>query len=808
MKSSGEAPPATDLSAERSIRDVILDMLEADLALNESAKDVVMEALAHVTDQAASADDRQLSSTFLTSISVMGFRGIGAQAKIDLHPAPGLTVISGRNGSGKSSFVEALELALTGTSYRWLNKQVIWADAWQNVHHAKQRAIRIGFTAAGRGGVTIGVDWEPDAQLAERRVWTQFAAGKHIDGTDVLGWARAIEVWRPLLSYDELGRLFDGGPSALYDALARLLGLEVFAGTEKWLANELKGARAIRARADDERKRLQLAMASVADDRVVRAAALLKKKGSDLGDLLALATGSDDDSHNVIGSLRSIYDLTVPTPEEVDAAAFRLRTSVQKLAGAGSNVASSTSLRVDLLTSAIRFHEHEAADGLCPVCGAGILDSGWVDRARCAIKDAEKSLTEYRSAAAELNEARSVAQSLLRGISTIEPVAGVEIPALDAYNLAVATAINRPDGDFELAGHLETTLLAVAEAAESLVAQATEALQRRENEWAPLAAQLGAWVPIEQEARNIDSALRSLTVAKNWVTTHAGAFRNLRLEPIAAQARRIWGQLRQESNVDLGEITLEGVANRRKATLSGSVDGEPTAALSVMSQGEKHALALALFLPRATAAASPFRFVVLDDPIQAMDPAKIHGFVQVLQEIAQTHQVFVFSHDDRLASVIRETGVDARLVEVVRESQSKVTVRDNLNPALRQVDDIFALLSDKKLSDDIRARVLPGMFRTALESAAKQAYFSRQAVAGRTRAEVEHDWQASKKTATKLALAVRGDPQADLKAWLNEKPERNRSLQLANAVHREAKGVERKEARELERTVKAILELR
>jgi DNA repair exonuclease SbcCD ATPase subunit len=32
-------------------------------------------------------------------------------------------VVSGRNGSGKSSFVEALELALTGTSYRWHEKE-------------------------------------------------------------------------------------------------------------------------------------------------------------------------------------------------------------------------------------------------------------------------------------------------------------------------------------------------------------------------------------------------------------------------------------------------------------------------------------------------------------------------------------------------------------------------------------------------------------------------------------------------------------------------------------------------------------
>lgn len=238
------------------------------------------------------------------------------------------------------------------------------------------------------------------------------------------------------------------------------------------------------------------------------------------------------------------------------------------------------------------------------------------------------------------------------------------------------------------------------------------------------------------------------------------------------------------------------------------MDGQPTAALSVMSQGEKHALALALFLPRAAASASPFRFVVLDDPIQAMDPAKIDGFVDVLKGIADTHQVVVFSHDDRLASVIRETGVDARLVEVVRETQSRVTVRDNLNPALRQVSDIFALISDERLPDDIRARVLPGMFRTALESASKQTYFSRQALAGRPRSEFEDSWQSTKKTSPKLALAVRGDATADLKSWLNEKPERYRTLRLANAVHHQAQGITKDEVRELERTVKTILALR
>jgi NAD(P)-dependent dehydrogenase (short-subunit alcohol dehydrogenase family) len=50
---------------------------------------------------------------FLKSITVSGFRGVGPTTSLDLHPAAGLTVVAGRNGSGKSTFAEALEVALT-----------------------------------------------------------------------------------------------------------------------------------------------------------------------------------------------------------------------------------------------------------------------------------------------------------------------------------------------------------------------------------------------------------------------------------------------------------------------------------------------------------------------------------------------------------------------------------------------------------------------------------------------------------------------------------------------------------------------
>nr|WP_228768675.1 AAA family ATPase [Mycolicibacterium malmesburyense]CRL68226.1 hypothetical protein CPGR_00788 [Mycolicibacterium malmesburyense] len=782
-------------------------MLDQDVGLDSAVKDAVLNALAEVVDQESDSSETETAPTFLTSISVAGFRGIGRQARLDLYPGPGLMVVSGRNGSGKSSFAEALELALTGTSYRWLQKATLWSESWQNLHHCDPCAIRVGFTAEGAGPFTIGLDWAPGAALAERETWTQIGSGKRVDGTDGLGWTRAIELWRPVLSYDELGRLFDGGPSALYDALAKLLGLEVLADAEKWLGAQLKSTRATRTQADDERKRLQTLLTESTDERAEHAIKLLKKKGVDLDDVLALATGAEDPGLQVVPALRRLTQLATPTLDDIDTAATRLREAAEAAAAAASTIAESASQRVELLQAAIRFHDH-AGDTDCPVCGEGRLDADWATRTRDAIVNSEESLKEYRSATAELKQSRAAAASLLSGLPAVEPVDGVDLPALTPYSAAVQAARQYSDSDDALATHLESTLVAVADAADALCAQAGDALQQREGAWAPLAAQVGGWVPVERQARELDGTVKTMTAAKKWMADHAASFRNLRLEPIAAQARKIWSELRQESNVDLGDITLEGTATRRRASLSGSVDGKPTKALSVMSQGEQHALALALFLPRAMAADSPFRFIVLDDPVQAMDPAKIDGFVQVLSEVAQTHQVIVFSHDDRLASVIRDTGVDARLVEVVRGTDSKVTIHDNVNPALRTVNDIFALIKDERLPDDIRARVLPGLFRIAVESAARQAFYTKQCLAGRVRSGSEETWASAKKTSSRLALAVHGDPGADLTGWLDAKKERRRTLKLCNAVHTEATGIGMSEARELERTVETVLALR
>ncbi|NIH95039.1 AAA family ATPase [Mycolicibacterium fluoranthenivorans] len=794
-----------EVDAEQSVQDAILQLLDADDELDAAAREVVLSALADVVDETDSAAETDWSPTYLTDIAVTGFRGIGRTAKLELHPAPGLTVISGRNGSGKSSFAEAVELALTGTSYRWLGKQALWSEAWRNLHKPHPCSLRVGFAREGSGPVKVGVDWEVGAELADRKLWTQREGRECTPGLDSLGWTHPLELYRPVLTYEELGRLFDGGPSALYDALAKLLGLEVLSAVEKRLSENLKDAKSVRDAADSTRKRAIAALSDSADQRAEKLVKLLKKHVRPLDEIVAIVTGADQTAEDAVGALRALSAMEVPTPNDLESSATRLRGAVEEHHRHELDMVALASERVDLLHRALNFHSR-VGDVDCPVCGEGWLDAGWAEQAQTAVLDGEATAAEYRAAAAELKSARAAADALMAQLQPAGALRGVDLPTLPTYNEAAERARVAPDDHVACADHLESVVLDALGAAEALRSEAAAALASREDAWGPVAAQVAAWVADEHRAQQLDVQYKATNAAKNWAIKQGKDFRNLRLEPIAAQARQIWSELRLESNVDLGDISLTGTATKRKAILGGSVDGEPTQALSVMSQGEQNAVALALFLPRATSVKSPFRFVVLDDPIQAMDPSKIDGFVRVLTDIARTHQIIVFSHDDRLASVIRETGIDARLIEVMRESGSKVRVRPNVDPARRLISDAFAMIQDDRLADEVKGRVAPNLFRMALESAAKQAHYARQSAAGKSRTAAEEQWQAAKTTRQCLALAVLGDGKADVTGWLEARRGRKNVLDIGNAgAHGRVGKLSKLDVRDLEEAVRDLL---
>jgi len=224
----------------------------------------------------------------------------------------------------------------------------------------------------------------------------------------------------------------------------------------------------------------------------------------------------------------------------------------------------------------------------------------------------------------------------------------------------------------------------------------------------------------------------------------------------------------------LGAMTLAGTATRRRVVFPVYVDGADNGtALGVMSQGEMHALGLATFLPRSCAAESPFRFIVIDDPVQSMDPLKVDGLARVLAELATDRQVVVFTHDSRLPDAVRRLEVEnADIFEVTRAERSVVTLRRAQDPVSRYLDDAWGLARSTDIAADVRAPVVAELCRSALEAACHRVISRNRVAQGEPHAAIEAAIDAaSRRLATTFALALFDDPQrgGDVLARLNSR---------------------------------------
>ncbi|MFT9535290.1 AAA family ATPase [Mycobacteroides abscessus] len=807
-----------------SVEAEVWELLDADEAVAEETAYLVAaalqsdEALAEQLGDDATVperpDEKKVDEppplrAFLRSITVSGFRGIGPRTTLEVNPYKGITVISGRNGSGKSSFAEALEYALTGSSYRWANRSQQWEASWRNLHAGEPAAITIDFAMEpddDRSGAiaTVGVDWATGAELDDARRWSQIRGQKR-EPFAALGWEQALDTHRPLMSYDELGGRLEDTPSALYDSLNRLLGLDLIADADRRLKDTEKRLAGPRKAANDARTRLRQSLDGIADPRAAQVKKLTAKAPYDLAAITGTTLGTATDQAAAIARLRVIAEVTVPEPTEAAAVAKELREAVDAHADGADSVVKAMTARATLLREALHLHA-DLGEGTCPVCETGTLDAAWRAAAEERLSEADASTAKHQEVTQRLARARLAADGFFGAATTLPVIDGVELPALSTFNDALTGARAVPGNLSDLPAHVEAAAMKLAAAAAAVRAEAAQRAAELEDAWAPVARTISSWVDLETEARKDGDRLGRVGAAVKWLRANAETLRARRLAPMIDQSRAIWGRMRHESNVDLGSITLEGSATRRRAVVAGTVDGVPAGALAVMSQGELHALALALFIPRATTPASPFRFLVLDDPIQAMDPAKIGGFLDVLIELAKTRQVIVFSHDDRLPAAIRARSVTAQLLDVTREQGSRVVVKENDLPADRYVADAEALILDDDMDELVKRKAVPGLFRMAIEAAAHQRYFSERATAGAVYHESDATWEAARTTQRRVALTLTGAADGDVSGWKQQRAHRFPTIAIsASGTHRGAT-LDRNTVRDLRATVRDIVE--
>jgi energy-coupling factor transporter ATP-binding protein EcfA2 len=695
---------------------------------------------------------------YVNAVTVEGFRGVGRPATLTLTAGPGLTLVIGRNGSGKSSFAEALEMLFTGNNRRWATRSVVWREGWRNLHHPTA-AIEASLAVEGVPGATVvRRQWVDGADLGDGAVDVQPHGEKRTDLT-YLGWEEALVTYRPFLSYSELGSMFDEGPTKLHDAISVVLGLEELPAAEK----ALKDARLVRERAHKavlaERDAICAQLNQLDDDRarIVSGALAGKHLLLDVAEQAVVGSPAADTSGELAVFAR-VVATSFASHEALEAIARELREAREDLLELAGTQGDRLLRSAELLEQAVAFRaEFEVAD--CPVCGtAGVLDDEWaVEAARAA--------EEQKEAARGARNARTRVEAATRQVDAL--FTAVPKPVQDARTLLNVQGVVdawrewlqlRDEADpAVLAARLPDVGRAVRDALARVQEDARREVDRRQDAWRPVAIRLGAWLKEARSAQEAAAVVPDLKRAEKWLKENSIPIRNERFAPIADEAADLWALLRQRSNVRLGKIELEGSGARRRVTLDVTVDGVPGAALGVMSQGELHALALSLFFPRATLPESPFRFVVVDDPVQSMDPAKVDGLARVLERAARTRQVIVFTHDDRLPQAIRRLGIEATTVEVSRGEQSVVELRPALTPVERHIEDARAVISTADLPGDVAARVVPGFCRFAIDAACMEAVRRRRIGRGDAHAEVERELSAVTRTTVFAALALFDD---------------------------------------------------
>ncbi len=231
--------------------------------------------------------DADPAGAYLRSITVGGFRGIGPEAMLELQPGPGLTLVVGRNGSGKSSFAEGLEVLLTGDLRRW-QEHPAWRAGWRSLHVPDRARVAADVVIEDAGPAVVERIWEPDAAFSDSRATVQFA-GKKREELDRLRWQEALEPHRPFLSHSELEAFFSR-PSHLYELIFPVLGLGDLTAAAMRLGTARKAREDGLKRVNQDLPVLLDRLGSLQDERASSCRAALSGRKRDLSFALSVAT--------------------------------------------------------------------------------------------------------------------------------------------------------------------------------------------------------------------------------------------------------------------------------------------------------------------------------------------------------------------------------------------------------------------------------------------------------------------------------------------------------------------------------------
>lgn len=631
----------------------------------------------------------------ITSIEIAGFRGIRDALRIDVPK--GFVVISGRNGTGKSTICDAIEFALTGSISRLAAKkerQETLADYlwWRGLGRYQTRRVALGLAdEEGREYLIerTGERLTPDsyshlAALCGGRQEELLNAIQHLCRTAIVRSESIADLSLDLpeterfelvkaaigsVDFSDIERLFVGALSEVDEALHQTSASYARSRGEKLrLEAELSKAQAEAAKSKDieaATQRLRALLKSESSDVAnlissAQAAAIgLRQKAVLISDLLpriesSLGFGSEASPKR---------DDLVAEVEVMGKALAQVEQELRKeeiaLQAERSRQPTLNALRelVDLGKRLPWQHEN------CPLCGSAISKENF-DR---HVLEIERAVARDTGRIAELSERVRILRQqrddkvllLEKGNASLrewEARHNANNAAVaDAYQKLTAVGLTVQGDPSMVRGALqaelkvaETDLSALQQ--DLIVLDASRQVQRVAELEKALEACAQELVLFDRSTMQTGGVRSKLKAALDTVRRYTGEVVDDRLAALSPLLQELYARLRPHVGWRELDYKIRGDIRR---FLSLSV-GEGLNPAFMFSSGQRRAAGLAFLLAINLARGwSNVQFMVLDDPVQHVDDFRALHLVEVLSSIRQSgRQVICTMEDDDLAGLL------------------------------------------------------------------------------------------------------------------------------------------------------------
>jgi hypothetical protein len=233
-----------------------------------------------------------------------------------------------------------------------------------------------------------------------------------------MNWSAPLEVFRPFLSYSELGALVTGRPGDMYDALQAILGLDQLVSAGKRLTDAGKRLDEPSKQADKQLPGLRARLEAHRDSRARNALDAVRRRPWTLAVIATLAVGGAAADAPVASWLTQVGAIDLAPAGDVAAAIEGLRTADQRVTSMPGTPADDARRIGSLLTVALA-HQAGHPGQPCPVCRGRVLDDQWAESTRTEIDRLNKTAGEADTAHTELAAATRAVRELAGGAPAV-----------------------------------------------------------------------------------------------------------------------------------------------------------------------------------------------------------------------------------------------------------------------------------------------------------------------------------------------------------------------------------------------------